>query len=116
MNEDVFPVENGDFPMSFVSFQTGGVFLRALKIHRTKFKMTSLHSGEIPITYAGWKIHQPFWWFFYQEIETTPHPVTVTTRIITFLVGNPYKPSFATATGRGVDLTKKNGGFSMAIC
>ena len=24
----------------------------------------------------------------------------VTTRIITFLVGNPYKPSFATVTGR----------------
>ena len=23
MNEDVFPVENGDFPMSFVSFQEG---------------------------------------------------------------------------------------------
>ena len=30
-------------------------------------------------------------------------PVTVTTRIITFLVGNPYKPSFATVTGWGVD-------------
>ena len=30
-----------------------------------------------------------------------PHPVTVTTRIITFLVGDPYKPSFATVTGRG---------------
>ena len=37
-------------------------------------------------------------------IRSTPHPVTVTTRIITFLVGNPYKPSFATVTGRGVDL------------
>ena len=34
---------------------------------------------------------------------TTPHPVTVTTRIITFLIGNPYKPSFATVTGWGVD-------------
>ena len=30
-----------------------------------------------------------------------PHPVTVTTRIITFLVGDSYKPSFATVTGRG---------------
>ena len=30
-----------------------------------------------------------------------PLPVTVTTRIITFLVGNPYKPSFTTVTGRG---------------
>ena len=35
--------------------------------------------------------------------RSTPHPVTVTTRIITFLVGNPYKPSFATVTGWGVD-------------
>ena len=32
-------------------------------------------------------------------------PVTVTTRIIPFLVGNPYKPSFETVTGWGVDLT-----------
>ena len=35
--------------------------------------------------------------------RSTPHPVTVTTRIITYLVGNPYKPSFATVTGWGVD-------------
>ncbi len=38
---------------------------------------------------------------FQLYIRSTPHPVTVTTRIITFLVGNPYKPSFATVTGRG---------------
>ncbi len=31
----------------------------------------------------------------------SPLPVTVTTRIITSLVGDPYKPSFATVTGRG---------------
>ena len=30
-----------------------------------------------------------------------PFPVTVTTRIIPFLVGNPYKPLFATVTGNG---------------
>ena len=30
-----------------------------------------------------------------------PFPVRVTTRIITFLVGNPYKPLFATVTGKG---------------
>ena len=31
-----------------------------------------------------------------------PRPgIPVTTRIITFVVGNPYKPSFATGTGRG---------------
>ena len=34
-------------------------------------------------------------------LRSTPHPVTVTTRIVTCLVGNPYKPSFATVTGWG---------------
>ena len=42
-------------------------------------------------------------YYIYIYLRSTPHPVTVTTRIITFLVGNPYKPSFATVTGRGVD-------------
>ena len=36
-------------------------------------------------------------------LGSTPHPVTVTTRIITCLIGNPYKPSFVTVTGWGVD-------------
>ena len=40
--------------------------------------------------------------------RSTPHPVTVTTRIITFLIGNPYKPSFATVSGWGVDPTHTN--------
>ena len=31
----------------------------------------------------------------------SPCPVTVTTRIAIFLVGDPYKSSFATVTGRG---------------
>ncbi len=31
----------------------------------------------------------------------SPLPVTVTTRIIIFFVGDPYKPSFVTVTGRG---------------
>ena len=30
-----------------------------------------------------------------------PPRIPVTTRIITFLVGDPYKPSFATVSGRG---------------
>ena len=30
-----------------------------------------------------------------------PFPVTVTTWIITFFIGDPYKPSFTTVTGRG---------------
>ncbi len=37
----------------------------------------------------------------YSMIWVVPLPVTVTTRIVTFLVGDPYKPSFATVTGRG---------------
>ena len=37
----------------------------------------------------------------YIYIGLSPLPVTVTTRNITFLVGDPYKPSFATVTGRG---------------
>ena len=44
----------------------------------------------------------PHIWFVW--FRSTPHPVTVTTRIITFLIGNPYKPSFVTVTGWGVDL------------
>ena len=40
---------------------------------------------------------------FWIYLGTTPHPVTVTTRIMQFLVGNPYKPSFVTVTGWGVD-------------
>ena len=43
-----------------------------------------------------------------QEVESILHyvgcgplTVTVTTRIITFLVGDPYKPSFTTVTVRG---------------
>ena len=51
-------------------------------------------------------------------LRSTPHPLTVTTRIITFLVGNPYKPSFATVTGWGVDprypqIIHFNGAFSI---
>ena len=36
----------------------------------------------------------------YIYIGCGPLPVTVT-RIVTCLIGNPYKPSFATVTGRG---------------
>ncbi len=58
----------------------------------------------------SWK-HQLQWclgdgWFYRKGTNTiylglSPLPVTVTTRIITFLVGDPYKPSFAAVTGRG---------------
>ena len=52
----------------------------------------------------------PFFWvgISSKSIRSTPHPVTVTTRIIAFLVGNPYKPSFATVTGWGVDPTNRH--------
>lgn len=36
-------------------------------------------------------------------IGTAPHAATVATKIIQFLVGNPYKISFVTVTGCGVD-------------
>ena len=48
-------------------------------------------------------MHVFFHRIFYISVRSTPHPLTVTTRIITFLVGNPYKTSFATVTGWGVD-------------
>ena len=38
--------------------------------------------------------------------ESTRHRVTVTTRSIISLVGDPRKPSFATVSGWGVDVTK----------
>ena len=43
------------------------------------------------------------WEVWLEYLGLSPLPVRVTTRIITFLVGNPYKPSFATVTGWGVD-------------
>ncbi len=36
----------------------------------------------------------------FRYLGLSPFPVTVTTRIITFLVGDPYKPSFATVRGQ----------------
>ena len=44
---------------------------------------------------------QPFRTAKITSIGLSPVPVTVTTRIITFIGGDPYKPSFATVTGRG---------------
>ena len=35
------------------------------------------------------------------KLDVAPLPVTVTTRIITFSVWDPHKPSFITVTGRG---------------
>ena len=49
--------------------------------------------------FLGFKQHPN--WKMLVYIGCGPLPVTVTTRNITFLVGDPYKPSFTTATGRG---------------
>lgn len=37
------------------------------------------------------------------SLDQPPQPATVTNRIITSLVENPYKPLFATVSGWGVD-------------
>ena len=51
------------------------------------------------LTCDGCILAQGFYFKVY--IGCGPLTVTVTTRIITFLVGDPYKPSFATVTGKG---------------
>ena len=57
--------------------------------------VTCLKKGPFSIGYCGLLT------IFQICFGCGPLPVTVTTRIITFLIGNPYKPSFATVTGRG---------------
>ena len=47
---------------------------------------------------AGFLNHQQYDMVY---VGCGPLTVTVTTRIITFLVGDPYKPSFPTVTVRG---------------
>ena len=78
----VFPAEHQDLIPSFwgraVSFQgRAEKTSRKLTHHNLKAKKTNVSLGLSPL------------------------PVTVTTRVITFLVGDPYKPSFATVTGSG---------------
>ena len=69
------------------------VLKRRLENLATWGRLNHLYNGVIYSVYII---------YIYIYIRSTPHPVTVTTRIITFLVGNPYKPSFATVTGWGV--------------
>ncbi len=47
------------------------------------------------------RVPTPPLWKVMVYVEYGPLTVTVTTRIITFLVGDSYKPLFATVTGRG---------------
>ncbi len=76
-------------------------------------QVSFLQIPSLKLTYPrkinSWKMKLPFeiW------LGLSPLPVTVTTRIITFLVGDPYKPSFATVTGRGDN--PRYGLFSEAI-
>ena len=54
--------------------------------------------------FLPWQCRGANSWIVFAHLGTywvVPLPVTVTTKIITFLVGDPYKPSFATVTGRG---------------
>ena len=71
-------------------------------------RIKDLCSSKCPVESHGTNSDERYFFYpthFFIYIRSTPHPVTVTTRIITFLVGNPYKPSFATVTGWGVDPT-----------
>ena len=56
-----------------------------------KTEIFTISTGE----FTGFLNHQTVW------IGLSPLPVRVTTRIITFLVGNPYKPSFPLLLGGG---------------
>ena len=58
------------------------------------------HGEDFPKRFS----EDPWEMFFSTQcFGTAPHPVTVTTRMIPFLVGNPSKPSFVTVSGWGVD-------------
>ena len=52
-------------------------------------------SGDINILFCSMLNHHD------KSLGLSPFPVIVTTRIITFLLGNPYKPSFPLLLGRG---------------
>ena len=60
--------------------------------------------GSTPLEGGTWDVHKyprgsMYGIFIY--LVSGSLTVTVTTRIITFLVGDSYKPLFATVTGRG---------------
>ena len=76
---------------------SGRVRIHVLRIHRDFWNLWLLRLG-----FAEDFFHD-FWGgdFFSIYFGLSPFPVIVTTRIITFLVGNPYKPSFPLLLGRG---------------
>ena len=61
----------------------------------------SLLQGFILSNYKGSLLTNRYPTGIMEYIGCGPLRVTVTIRIITFLVGDPYKPSFPTVTGRG---------------
>ena len=73
-------------------------------------RFTVLHKELAPESWEmapWWEINGWVWkpWELNQYLGLSPCPVRVTTRIVMFLVGDPYKaaykPSFATVTGQG---------------
>ncbi len=87
----------------WISEKEHGVELTGGKHHRSDGAYACIlgRVNQIFLVKSEWQYCNVFFWMAY--FRSTPHPVTVTTRIITFLVGNPYKLSFATVTGWGVD-------------
>ena len=62
------------------------------------FPQCPTHRVKQPLNFGSMStLNRSYCAFF----RLSPFPVTVTTRNIPFLVGDPYKPSFATVTGRG---------------
>ena len=60
-------------------------------------KSIPFYEGQTPMLQSVKPNLSRIWYNPLYTFGTTPNPVTVT--IITFLVGNPYNPSFATVTG-----------------
>ncbi len=87
--------------------RSGGVgrILRVSSFRDSQVINHHLHPSFLPEThhipnYTGWFMTRSRL-VASQYFGCGPLTVTVTTRIITFLVGDPYKPSFTTVTVRG---------------
>ena len=89
--------------------QNGGTATFILGGFRRKPTVSSTRAGEWSVlhhpTYFAMETSWESGWIFQYMVGTNPHAVAVTTRIITFLVGNPYKSSFVSVTWWGVDRT-----------
>ena len=72
-----------------------------IKLVHGKKKLRHFKSSNIPRADRHIQVLADFGQRNDVDVGCGPFLVTVTTRIITFLVGNSYKPSFATVTRRG---------------